>query len=214
MSDHWHYRLGGQEYGPVKGDELRRLLKQGEIGSRTPVRPKASDQWAPIGSLAQFTESAAVFEQSIEKIPIKEDAYAPMWRRGVAFLVDLFAIVVAEILLGNIISVAIVAPKVASDSPDIGANLWIVRYVLIVFPWAYFTVFEGSSLQATPGKLLTKIIITDTSGYQPGFARAALRGLVKYASWYVFLLGYITAPFTKRKQALHDMAARTVVVNG
>lgn len=211
MSNAWHYKLGGQEFGPVDDDELRRLLKLGEIGSRTPVRSKSLETWTPIGTLTQFSESAATAEAQMERIPIPEEVFAPIWRRGIALAVDLLAIWVSTFLLGAIMGVVIAARHTELVFSQSAADLTIARGILLAFPWFYFTVFEGSSLQATPGKLLMKIVVTDTSGYVPGFPRAALRSVAKYVSWCVLLLGFIIAPFTQRKQALHDFVARTVV---
>lgn len=214
MTGGWHYKLGGQEFGPVGDDELRSLLKQGEIGSRTPVRSKSLEAWTPIGTLAEFSESAATAEAQVERIPIPEEVFAPIWRRGIAFAVDLLAIWVSGFLLSAIMGIvlAVLAIRgIAGDSPAFNADFSIARFVLVVFPWFYFTIFEGSFLQATPGKLLMRIIVVDASGYRPGFPRAALRSAAKYVSCGVFLLGFVMASFTERKQALHDFVARTVV---
>jgi len=211
MSDTWHYKLGGQEFGPVDCGELRRLLKQGEIGPRTPVRSTLLETWTPIGTLAQFSESAATAEAQVERIPIPKEVFAPIWRRGIALAVDLLAIWVSAFLLGAIMGVIIAARHIELVVSQSAPDFTVARGILLAFPWFYFTVFEGSFLQATPGKLLMKIVVTDVSGYRPGFPRAALRSVAKYVSWCVFLLGFIIAPFTERKQAFHDFVARTVV---
>lgn len=214
MSDNWHYKLGGQEFGPVSHDELAQLLKQGEIGPRTPVRANTAEPWCPIGTLPEFATATATAETALEQIPVNRDsgAYAPFWRRGIAFAVDAFAILVARMLVGTIIGVALIGRRIASESPDIDADLWIVRGVYLAFPWLYFTVFEGSSMQATPGKLLMKVIVTDSSGYVPGYGRAALRSLAKYVSFLILPLSVIIVLYTDRKQAFHDFMANTVVV--
>jgi len=45
--------------------------------------------------------------------------------------------------------------------------------LLIVIPWLYYAGFESSRSQATPGKLLMHIVVTDMTGNKPTFARVA-----------------------------------------
>lgn len=211
MRKNWRYKLGGQEFGPVDSEELRRLLKLGEIGLRTPVSSKSVKDWTPIGDLPEFAESAPPEPPPVDDLAMEQRTYAPLWRRGIAFVIDAALIVVLGFVLGNLASVVIVARQIESATEDSQAALRQVSIMLLFFPFAYFTVFEGSRLQASPGKLLMKIIVTDTSGYVPGFGRAALRSAAKYVSGLVFFLGFFIAPFTPRKQALHDFVARTLV---
>ncbi|GAB3820472.1 hypothetical protein GCM10028895_20670 [Pontibacter rugosus] len=77
--------------------------------------------------------------------------------------------------------------------------------------WLYYAGFESSAKQATPGKQLFGIFVTDTQGYRLSFARASGRYFGKMLSGLILLIGYIMAAFTKRRQALHDMLASTLV---
>jgi uncharacterized RDD family membrane protein YckC len=82
----------------------------------------------------------------------------------------------------------------------------------IILSWLYFTIFESSSLQATPGKMALGIIVTDLSGNRISFARANGRYWGKILSGLTLGIGYIMAGFTRKKQALHDIMAGTLVV--
>jgi uncharacterized RDD family membrane protein YckC len=59
---------------------------------------------------------------------------------------------------------------------------------------------------------LTGIIITDTKGRRVSFARATARYSAKLLSYYSFLIGFFLVFFTRRRQTLHDLVARTVVL--
>jgi Tfp pilus assembly major pilin PilA len=69
-------------------------------------------------------------------------------------------------------------------------------------------------LQATPGKLLLRIHVTDLAGRRIGFGRATGRHFARILSSLIFYVGYLMAAFTWRRQALHDMLAGTLVVQG
>jgi len=77
--------------------------------------------------------------------------------------------------------------------------------------WLYEALMESSSRQATLGKMIFGMKVTDLSGNRISFARATGRYFAKWLSGLTLLIGYIIAGFTERKQALHDMLAGTLV---
>ncbi len=76
----------------------------------------------------------------------------------------------------------------------------------------YFTFMESSKTQATVGKLAMGIKVTDLNGNKLDFGKAFVRNLCRLLSNLTFLIGYIIAAFTEKKQALHDIIAGTLVV--
>lgn len=211
MSRNWYYKLGGEEFGPIDKDALQDLLRRGEVGLRTPVRSKKSQEWIALGQTGEFVPVPEE-ESAVEDIMASTLQDAPLWRRAIALAVDSLALSVGGMLFGNILSIALVAPRLSLGAENLVADLWIVPYVVLALPWAYFTLFEGSSLQATPGKLLMKIFVTDLTGYAPGYRRAAIRAAAKYVSTILLMAGFVTPPFSARSQTLHDFVARTVVL--
>jgi uncharacterized RDD family membrane protein YckC len=83
---------------------------------------------------------------------------------------------------------------------------------LFLVSWFYFALFESSARQATPGKMMLGLFVTDLEGRRISFARALGRTLAKVLSKAFCYLGYIAAIFTQRNQALHDMLAATLVL--
>lgn len=87
-------------------------------------------------------------------------------------------------------------------------GLWF-EVLLLLF---YAPAMEGSRLQATVGKLALALEVQRKDGREVGFARAFLRNLAEALCLLTLGLGYLTALFTTRRQALHDLLTGTVVV--
>jgi len=83
----------------------------------------------------------------------------------------------------------------------------------LVAGWLYGALFESSSWQATPGKRLLGLRVTDLHGSRISFGRATGRHFGKYLSGFIFGIGYLMVIWTERKQALHDKIAGTLVFN-
>jgi len=67
-------------------------------------------------------------------------------------------------------------------------------------------------MQATLGKKLVGIQVTDLYGQRIGFGRALNRLLGKMLSALTLYIGFMMAGWTEKKQALHDIMAGTLVV--
>ena len=88
-------------------------------------------------------------------------------------------------------------------------SLWAVHMILC---WLYFALFESSRRQATPGKMMLGIFVTDLQGRRISFLRALGRTVGKVLSQVILWMGYLLALLTPRRQALHDMLAGTLVL--
>lgn len=140
------------------------------------------------------------------------------WRRVLAFLLDNLILTFLTAILATLLGLndqqflEEILAKTATNTdaiPEIPSAL-LALYVLV--PLFYFAGFESSPLQATPGKLLLRIYVTDLQGRPIGFWRAIGRYLGKIASSVILNLGYLLAALTVKKQALHDILARTLVI--
>ena len=102
----------------------------------------------------------------------------------------------------------------AGDWADAPPPAFIAAILVSSFtiPFLYFTLMESSSMQATLGKKLVGIRVTDLNGQRITFGRAAGRYLGKLVSAMILMIGFLMAAFTARKQALHDIMAGTLVV--
>lgn len=86
--------------------------------------------------------------------------------------------------------------------------------ISVLTPWLYSALFEAGSWQATPGKKLLGVYVTDMSGERISFGRASARHFSKFFSALIFCIGYIIAGLTENKQSLHDKIAGTLVHRG
>jgi uncharacterized RDD family membrane protein YckC len=83
----------------------------------------------------------------------------------------------------------------------------------IAISWMYYALMESSERQATLGKAVLNLKVTDMSGTRISFGRATGRFFSKIVSGFIpFGIGYILAGFTEKKQALHDFMAATLVI--
>ena len=76
---------------------------------------------------------------------------------------------------------------------------------------AWFIASEASRWQASPGKRLLGLRVTDRHGLRCGRGRIALRFFAGVPSWLLLNLGHAMAGVTPGKRALHDYLAGTRV---
>ena len=104
------------------------------------------------------------------------------------------------------------------DFNDVGIFMFIgliflAATVSLVFTWLYHALMESSEWQATVGKKLLGLVVTDMAGQRVSFWRATARHFAKIITNMVpAFIGYILAAFTEKKQALHDMLAGCLVL--
>ncbi len=152
--------------------------------------------------------------------------YAGFGRRLVAIIID-------SILLGCVQFIAImpilgimgigVANEIQNLEPGDEAQAMsmvgsmmavagVAQVVFIVIQTLYFSLMESSNMQATVGKMVLGIKVTDMNGNKLDFTKALVRNLCRILSSMILFIGYLMAAFTEKKQALHDMIANTLVV--
>jgi uncharacterized RDD family membrane protein YckC len=119
-------------------------------------------------------------------------SYATMRQRTFAFLID----VIILILLDQVIDLA---------PSQIAMALNLV--VGLAYP-----AFESSKLQATPGKVVFGLVVTDIDGTRPSYARALARAWSINLSCLPLFYGILLMNRDPRRQTLHDKIANCVVV--
>ncbi len=81
----------------------------------------------------------------------------------------------------------------------------------LIIPTLYFSLQESSAYQATFGKRVMGIKVTTLEGRRIPFGHALIRYVCKIPSAIPLFGGFLMQPFTGKKQALHDMLAKTLV---
>jgi len=157
---------------------------------------------------------------------------AGFWRRVAAWLVDTIIVLVGVYLVGSFLWPDLVETTTHVSESD-GARLEVVSYALstlgtVVFGialGAYTALQEGGPAQATIGKRMLRLRVTGLDGARISLLTAGYRcwplwlpGLVSMVVGLNYVVGLaaiaacLTVAFNRRKQGLHDMLARCLVV--
>lgn len=167
-----------------------RLFSDWEPSGQPVVSPAAgpAQRFAPSGEAAQ---SGTALAAGVE--------YAGFWRRAAAVIGD-------GLILSGVLSPLFVSLR---DSTE-GRMAYVA--IELVVSWLYEALQVASARQATIGKHVMGIKVTDLSGRRLSFAHASARYFAKILSAITLGIGYLMAAFTPRKQALHDIVAGTLVL--
>jgi len=130
-----------------------------------------------------------------------EVSYIGLFKRFLAFLMDASIVFVLGGILFGVLAYFL--------SFEDDSMLWPVMQVVSLL---YFTLMESSSRQATLGKAKMRIKVVNSKTEKLSFLNALGRYLGKYLSFILLGVGFFMIPFTKKKQALHDVLAKTYTV--
>ena len=149
---------------------------------------------------------------------------ANLLRRFFAALIDIVLIIpliTIGILITNHILGLPVTPELSMHGLEIRMDEWahehfwqiVILYssVKLIIAFFYFALFESSKWQGTPGKRLLKIKVTDLPRNRISLRRSAVRFLGRILSAQL-MIGYIMIFFTEKNQGLHDIIAKTLVL--
>ena len=176
-----------------------------ELSASSPAR--AAGTAAPqLGRSAASSDTAA-------------SVYAGFWLRAGAFAIDVSLLGIVCLLGG--IAWGVVTVVLAVDGQDVaedavagivGSRMVYAGWLGLALGWVYFAGYEASAKRATPGKSFVGLFVTDAQGRRATFARTSLRYAAKLASAVPLLAGFALAGFGRRKRALHDLVAGTLVL--
>ena len=148
--------------------------------------------------------------------------HAGFWLRVVAYVIDAFmlaavngmALGLAEGLLGaNLQSSPFPPLEVIVLGYTYFLQLSFGSILTTAIAVAYFAGMESSTAQGTLGKLALRIKVVDMEGGRIGAGTALLRYVMKIVGSVLLLVGLLMVAFTNKKQGLHDMVAKTLVVH-
>lgn len=184
-------------------------------------KPNADDARFCTNCGTALTAAAVPAEAPRSAARTAPTVYAGFWRRAAALSIDGLILSVPS----GIVFTVFFLPTISAIVSNVGDQERIVSLVLAsIFGWVwlgmlifairilYFALFESSRFQATPGKLALGLVVTDMQGQSVSFLRALGRNLGKILSKAIFMIGFIMAGLTDKKQALHDLLADTLVI--
>ncbi len=105
------------------------------------------------------------------------------------------------------------------EGKDLDANIrsllnFIFNLTLFIFPLLYFVILESSKFQGSPGKYFLGIKVVNETGHRITFLQALIRNVVKILSILFMGMGivFLVVALNEKRQGLHDLLARTVVI--
>lgn len=133
------------------------------------------------------------------------DKFAGFLKRVIAFLID-------AMFIGLIIGLFYVLDVTNKIDLNLTNDSYLIIFSVILI--LYKIILEGA-FSATLGKMFVgiKIVNNDAEEGRIAFATASLRNFAVILDILTVFIGYLLILFTKNRVALHDMVAKTIVIN-
>lgn len=162
----------------------------------------------------------------------EQPQYAGFWIRFGAWVIDSIIVGIPLLILSNVIFALFVnsmeipeellidpaSIETLSDAEilSIIGPMMVAFFgtmaVCLLFSLFYYALLHSSKWQATIGKKLLGLMVTDKNGNRLSFWRSLGRYVVSSLLSGILLIGFILAAFTEKKQALHDLIVGSLVV--
>lgn len=170
------------------------------------------------------TPAAIARPMNAQMASIPRVEYGGFWLRFLAYLIDgaviLIGICVVAVPLVFLTGFGGFIGQIHPEEDWNERGPWVIMAAVFFFAtislvvtWLYHALMESSEWQATVGKKVLGLVVTDMDGRRVSFWRATGRHFAKIVTNMVpVFIGYILAGFTEKKQALHDMIAGCVIL--
>ena len=188
----------GKPKGPFSWQELQLKKLKGSDFVRTLDMPEFKEL-REINGLSQHLNIQ--FEQ------VQPQYFATLDTRLLAVAIDYFMVF--------FLYACVIALWLAGDSVPASTRIPAILLGLIAVPTFKFLTsvcLEGSPMQATVGKALIGIHVTDTMGNKIGFGLALARNLAKFLGVISLGIGFFVGFFDSKQRCWHDRMAGTLVI--
>ncbi|MGO1073442.1 RDD family protein [Lysobacter sp. CA199] len=183
---------------------------QGVAAPAQSITATASDSpyAAPRAGVAENTDVVHGFEV----------VAAGFWKRLAAYMIDSTLITFTYYGISTALFVAVFAlgmfGEIGKNPGVLGALMMgVVPLIYGLISVCYYVGFESSSMQSTLGKLAVGIKVADAQGRRLTRLRALGRWAASLLSYLSLGVGFLLVAFTDRKRGLHDIVAKTEVVD-
>ncbi len=149
---------------------------------------------------ASFIDAPSASIHGAGAVAMARGIYASFGRRVCALIIDDIAFGAAYVA-----SLTVLAGDRGHAASALAMALWLFGY------WLYKAGMESSPLQGTLGKLAMDIKVTSLAGERISFLHATARHAAFLLDGMTCTIGFLMAAVTARRQALHDLIARTLV---
>jgi uncharacterized RDD family membrane protein YckC len=144
--------------------------------------------------------------------------YAGLGARFVAAILDLLLLLLATALVALPFGVLASAVVLTGNAPAwaLGLIFGPLTLILVVLWLFYFTYFESATGQTLGKRAMGIRVVDPTTGRPPTLTMALVRSVVRIVDWlpFLYLVGFLVALVTSRRQRLGDLLAGTVVIKG
>ncbi|GAB2571963.1 RDD family protein [Dyella jejuensis] len=221
----------GERHGPYQEEQVREWLRSGQLSRDDLGWYEGLADWQPLSVL--FPQDKPAPANPYAPPPLQQQAasvsfgYAGFWQRFSAWFIDLIILMIPSMivmyLLGGMQAYDHLREQLQGGADmsaafrDYAAATETSSLVSLVITFFYYTFFEASKWQATPGKLALRLRVTDVNGQRITLGRSAARNLVRLSALIFGLIPiicYLAVAWTQRKQGLHDLWASTFVLHG
>ena len=188
--------IAGKPQGPFTIEELQK----NQIKPDSFVRKPGMDDY----------KEAHEFEELRQILGFKKQYTAPQYFAGfdlrmLALCIDWFIILAVTSILELIF--ALLFDDKMTTIIILGSGLLLMP----ILKFVYQITLENKQ-QATIGKKLMNIRVTNMNGLKPEFSEILIRNLAKILSTATFFFGYFYLFLNKKQQTLHDLMANTIVI--
>ncbi|MEE1945205.1 RDD family protein [Pedobacter sp. KR3-3] len=189
--------INGKPEGPYSLAQLKELA----IQPGTFVRKPGMDDYKEAHEFAELRELLGFSYQRTAP-----QYFASFDQRLMASAIDYFLLTCVYVLV-----VFVAYLFIENKFFRIGTLLLFVPIIPIA-KFVYSSIAEASAKQATIGKRLMDIKVTDLMGSRISFGTSLARNLFKIFSVLPAFIGYLYCFMNKKQQCLHDTMANTLVI--
>jgi uncharacterized RDD family membrane protein YckC len=203
MMRRWWIGEDGNVRGPFGAGYIVVAIKTGTVRLNALACLEGTQEWRTVGDWSDFRSALEASHPKLPSGPSTASSltYAGFWDRVRALFLD-----------GLILFLFTEINRYWIWFGDFWTKESGIDLLYLIVVCVYFSAFESSGWQATPGKKAMGIKVTDYRGQRISFGRAAVRYFGKTLSFSIIMIGFLMAAFTERKQALHDIVAGCFVV--
>ena len=205
-----------QKCGTQLADDAAFCTNCGQVIQRIPSAAYPPSAAPPPPQRQQVEQQPAPPAWQPPQVSQPPVAYAGFWLRVVAYIIDAIILGMAGVVAffplfrANIHAFTTQNPWEVYTS--MSRPLFAIRLLALMLGWIYYASMESSSWQATLGKKILGLRVTDLAGNRISFSRASGRFFGKILSGMILGIGFLMAGFTARKQALQDILAGCLVL--
>lgn len=139
--------------------------------------------------------------------------YSSLSKRFLAFLLDGLFVCIIDAVIFMIVTILTLLFSMITGSSSHGISMLIGMLGIFVIPFIYYPLQEASKYHATLGKRIVNIIVMNEDGSYLTKGQAFSRTLIKHLLSELLIVSVVIILASEKKQSLHDLILKQIVVN-